>query len=364
MEAAAASRRRPIAVGDDDWTQEDLEVVDECVVCGGRRLTPQYADVPGVAHGAGGRWSHVRCDGCDLLILCPRPREGSLWKAYRSYYTHAAPAEIQGHRTGARRGADWIKAAYLADRYGLGRHSAPRLGRLLSLLPLQRRRLDVAVRALRRRDGARVLDLGCGNGAFLRFARGHGFEACGVETDPVARETARSSGFRVYDSLDAAIRAHPEGFGFVTASHVIEHVYDPVGTVEACSRALQPGGVFWAVTPNAGGLGHRVHTSCWWNLHPPNHLVVFGLRSLEALTAAVARRLSSPGFAFSIGPGLGAVGVNAASLAMRMNAGASWLSVVPMTALRLADEAFDVAGLLRPELSESLILSVSRSDQD
>ncbi len=63
--------------------------------------------------------------------------------------------------------------------------------------------------------------------------------------------------------------------------HVIEHLFDPIGTLKICRRLLKPGGRLLVVTPNAASLGHAAFKAAWRGLEVPRHLFLFSRESLE-----------------------------------------------------------------------------------
>jgi SAM-dependent methyltransferase len=126
-----------------------------------------------------------------------------------------------------------------------------------------------------------VLDVGCGDGAFLLNARSCGWEAIGVDPDPKAVANASSKGLTVYESGIEYFDGKKEIFDAITLSHVIEHVHDPIAVLEFCFTLLKPGGQLWIETPNIDSLGHRHFRSNWRGLEVPRHLVLFNRNSLQ-----------------------------------------------------------------------------------
>ncbi len=101
----------------------------------------------------------------------------------------------------------------------------------------------------------RVLDLGCGDGAFLRRVRGVAQHVAGYDFNPDAvQELARVGIDGFHGSLDDVADRVTEQFSVVTAFHVVEHLPDPRGFVSAGLRALRPGGTFVISVPNRDRL--------------------------------------------------------------------------------------------------------------
>jgi SAM-dependent methyltransferase len=170
------------------------------------------------------------------------------------------------------------------------------LGRIAALLPPLRRRAGHTVRFLHHRKGGRLLDVGCGNGAFLDVMRGLGWHVTGVEPDPKAAEVALKRGLEVHAG-DIESAPLPEGeFDAITLSHVMEHFRDPPLVLAKLARALKPGGSLVSISPNPIGLLGRIFGPHWYGLDAPRHLVLpspAGYRRMgEAAGLQVACRTS------------------------------------------------------------------------
>jgi hypothetical protein len=64
-------------------------------------------------------------------------------------------------------------------------------------------------------------------------------------------------------------------------NHVIEHLPDPLRTLEGFAASLVPGGVIEGQTPAAASLEHQVFGRRWSGYHAPRHTVVFSRTGLE-----------------------------------------------------------------------------------
>ncbi len=268
-----------------EWPAEGLESVDRCPVCGRTGRKKAHEDMRDYAFGAApGRWTLWICAECSCGYLDPRPNKASIALAYSEYYTHqqiaVAPAESRLARLRRR-----IAEAYLNEKYGASYPDAlPGGSRIARFFPRSRAFLDTYyARQLPRASaaGGRLLDVGCGNGAFLQFASRWGWVAEGIDPDPVAVRAACSAGANV---AQATLDDLPEGsgkFDHVTVSHVLEHVHDPVRLITQCFEVLAPGGRLWLQTPNLESLGHRVFGRAWRGLEPPRHLVLFNQSALH-----------------------------------------------------------------------------------
>jgi SAM-dependent methyltransferase len=98
--------------------------------------------------------------------------------------------------------------------------------------------------------------------------------------DPVVVKNARARNLDVRLGGIEQFEGNRETFDWITMSHVIEHVHDPVKVLRAAHALLKPGGRLWLETPNAASFGHRHFGAHWRGLEPPRHLVVFDGQSL------------------------------------------------------------------------------------
>ena len=94
----------------------------------------------------------------------------------------------------------------------------------------------------------RLLDFGCGSGQFLRQARALGFEAEGVELDPMVRQrAAQLSGCPVH-ALDE-LKAASLRFDVIHLGDVLEHLPTPYDSMRELEVLLEDGGRFFIEGP-------------------------------------------------------------------------------------------------------------------
>jgi 2-polyprenyl-3-methyl-5-hydroxy-6-metoxy-1,4-benzoquinol methylase len=268
------------------WPAHGLESVPHCPVCHGVERTVMHAGLMDYTfESAPGKWTMLRCRTCGCGYLDPRPTSETLRLAYDSYYTHSLPDD-QGGTPRLVRLRRRLAASYINRRLGMNLPEPLPGGHLiLGLFPRVRRFLEVNYsRDLGRASTGRVrlLDVGCGNGEFLRHAAALGWDAEGIDPDENAVAAATSTGCRAFvgDLRDPDLV--PQSYHHMTMSHVIEHVPTPKTELRRCFELLVPGGRLWLETPNIDSFGHAVFGSAWRGLEPPRHLVIFNRQSLTA----------------------------------------------------------------------------------
>jgi ubiquinone/menaquinone biosynthesis C-methylase UbiE len=279
--AAAA----PPAKVPESWPAKELEKVDRCPLCGSADRDVLHRDLADrVFFCAPGRWSLYRCGACGGAYLDPRPTAESIARAYTSYYTHEAGGEDDAPLSAF----GWFKRAscngYLNARYNFDLTPALSWSRwVVAAVPSIRLKRDATARHLRlERKGTRLLDIGCGNGAFVGAARAVGWDAEGLDPDPNAAAIGRATGLPITVGSLPKLSFPDASFAAVTMSHSIEHLHDPVAGLREIRRILEPGGTVWIATPNLSSSGHRIFGADWRGLEPPRHLILFTATSLSS----------------------------------------------------------------------------------
>jgi SAM-dependent methyltransferase len=109
-------------------------------------------------------------------------------------------------------------------------------------------------------QGKKLLDVGCGTGAWLRAAADLGAVPAGVDISRVALDTCR----RALPEAElhcgpAEILPFADGqFDFVSCLGSLEHFLDPKAALREMVRVAKPDTMFLLLVPNAGFLTRRV----------------------------------------------------------------------------------------------------------
>ena len=102
----------------------------------------------------------------------------------------------------------------------------------------------------RKRNGMRLLDVGCSNGAFISAAQSLGINAEGVEPAVAPAHAAMESGLKVHQGFLEDIHLPAASFDVVTLFEVIEHLKEPLSLFKECHRVLRQGGLLVIRTGN------------------------------------------------------------------------------------------------------------------
>lgn len=288
-----------------EWPAEGLEYLGCCPVCGSRNRVMQYANLRDRLFAAPGIWTMYQCENCDVRYLDPRPDTSSIGMAYAAYYTHQ---EIRENTGDTLRG--WfklgLKNGYLNNTW----HSAlspafPRIARILSrIVPSWTNTFDhVVLRDLPKVKSGHLLDIGCGNGAYIKRIKALGWTVRGIDLDRQAIEYAKAQHLDVMEGDLSVFDGEQELFDVVTANHVVEHVHDPVAFLQSCWRLLKPGGMLRIESPNFNSTGSMEFGESWRGLEPPRHLVLFTHDNMKNCLHKVGfREISHSGWMPQYGP--------------------------------------------------------------
>lgn len=132
--------------------------------------------------------------------------------------------------------------------------------------------------------GKDFLDVGCNAGFAVHAARHQGFHATGIDLDAESIGLARDAygeGFRVATIQEEA--ASGRRYDALYTSEVIEHTIDPLAFMRAVAMLLNPGGIVFLTTPDAGHRAVPEPFTAWPEVKPPRHLQFLTQDGMQAL---------------------------------------------------------------------------------
>lgn len=136
------------------------------------------------------------------------------------------------------------------------------------------------------RSSGSLLEIGCGNGGYLRRLRDLGWQNLqGVELVPRAAAAARSLGFDVQEaSVEDALKMYPdEHFDVIVSSMVIEHLLNPFEIARVIASKLKPGGELLFSTVIRDSLDGYVFGPYGVSYDFPRHMVFFRKHDLNKM---------------------------------------------------------------------------------
>jgi SAM-dependent methyltransferase len=231
-----------------------------CPLCDGGRWAT-LLEAPDLTPGGSGLWfAVVQCRDCRLCFTNPRPSPATIGSFYPAGYPPHQPARPAGR---------------------------PPWWRRLSARPRRARRVPPP------HGLGRLLDFGCGGGAYLERMCRRGWQGTGLDTSAAAVR-------RVRDELGlhalAGSLPHPDlaeaSFDLITMRQSLEHVHAPLAVLRAAGRLLAPGGKLLVAVPNLDSAAFRWCGPAWAGLDLPRHLTHF---TPHTLTLMLERAGLEPG---------------------------------------------------------------------
>ena len=138
------------------------------------------------------------------------------------------------------------------------------------------------------RPGDRVLDIGCGQGAFAALVPQARYTGLDLHGEPLP-----GGPLVLRESLAEHAERHPGAYDVVCGFQVMEHVADPLGLAAAMVRCLRPGGLLVLAMPLQGGLLNQI-PNCLLNL-PPHHLSWWTVEAAQALAGTLGLQVVRTG---------------------------------------------------------------------
>ena len=224
-----------------------------CNLCGGEAATVLFAATDKLdsqpdtfactSPGHGEHYQIVRCGQCGLRYSSPRPNEELLNAEYQQVEDPMYERELEGRLTTFHRNLKFVESFC--------------------------------------RTGT-ILDIGTGMGTFLYLAKLNGWNVNGIEPSHWSAQKAEELyGLQInIGGYSLAPKIHAQ-LDVVTMWDVIEHVSDPLNTLQVCNQVLKPGGKLIFSTVDAGSAYARITGKAWpWLMKM--HLYYFDRQTMAA----------------------------------------------------------------------------------
>lgn len=221
------------------------------------------------------RYDYYKCDTCGAFFLHPMPDAATLGELYPDSYVE--PDDLERAKP-----INPLKLARLKLHHGYAHLGVNPLALLADRLMAPFRSADRAIDFV---PGGKLLDVGCGNGRYLRTMRSLGWQVEGVEFNRQSAEFCRGTQLTVHNGDLASARFPSASFDVITARHVIEHIPTPHDFMAELARLLKPGGRLVIETPNFSSLGWALFGTKWYATGIPYHLMLFSPGNLALLAS-------------------------------------------------------------------------------
>jgi SAM-dependent methyltransferase len=208
-------------------TAMDISVAParSCPACGSPESRPQ---------GELNNWKMVECSNCLLVFTRYMPQSADLKAAYESAYSNGG-----------------LYQQHLDEVPGLQATGASDQGFYRNRIFLKRYKPE---------PGDRLLEIGCGVGAFLVAARSLGWSPEGIDVSGPALRHAAANNFPVQCGSLEDFNFPARTFKAVVAWEVLEHLPNPMAALQKIRNILRPEGVFVCSVPNESRFVPRFGT--------------------------------------------------------------------------------------------------------
>ena len=246
-----------------------------CRVCG-NMVNNLHFDVNEMLRGTRDVFQYMECGRCKCIQIVKPPADMS------SYYDNSYYGSFSNQKKNLF--VEWLRET--RDRYSIRRNTSF-IGKILSWIrPLTP---DFTIIGEYATITSKILDVGCGSGAYIRNLRRIGFKnATGI--DPFLKEDLHfECGLAILRSYIEDVK---DSYDVILSHHSLEHSPQPLDMLVAIKKALAPGGVCILTVPVAEDLYRKYKSNCYL-IQAPQHFYLFSIESIKILTAKAGFNIKS-----------------------------------------------------------------------
>ena len=238
-----------------------------CNLCGSKNSTFLF-EARDRLHGISGKFSYVSCSEGGLVYMNPQVVPEETGKLY--------PSDYAPHSTSVKGKAAGIRSLYNQLI------KTPVIAQLVRLVTNVKITSDIYHRLDQK---SRVLDIGCGAGAFLNHVKSEkGCEVYGVDISEAAVKAAKNSfGLNIFKGTITEAPFDDGSFDVITAWWYLEHVPDPQATTSKISSLLKRNGYCIIGVPNFESFNAKCFRDKWYHLDCPRHLCIWTPAAMKRL---------------------------------------------------------------------------------
>lgn len=214
---------------------------------------------------------------------------GDIWSAYAEMGVRFSADLLERHTPAARTQLIDCTACGLGYFAPAAPGEAEFYRELMEQVPYVARRWEFEfVRPLVRPTDA-VVDLGCGDGHFLRSLQGRARRLVGADHNPAAAAALGSLGIEHFGDFDTLANREPHQFDVVCMFQVLEHLPSAMDALETAVRCLSATGRLYVAVPNRA---RWTRTELEPMDCPPHHLSRWTVDQLASLAGRLGLRLA------------------------------------------------------------------------
>jgi len=191
-------------------------------------------------------FSIVRCKKCSLIYVNPRLTQKSLVESYNKNKISPVPYYKENYEEDK---ATFEKRIRIIQKY---------------------------------KKSGKLLDIGCSIGTFLEVAKEYGYDCYGIDLNKQAIAAAKQKGLNVRVANIENNKINSK-FDIIVMNDLIEHVTDPVKTMQIANKLLKKSGIIFLVTPNGGSIMAKITGKDWVHYKPNEHLSYFSPKTISIL---------------------------------------------------------------------------------
>ncbi|MFA5793499.1 MAG: class I SAM-dependent methyltransferase [Candidatus Brocadiia bacterium] len=185
-----------------------------CILCGSNQFITLQKPSP---------YGMVKCRRCGLVFLNPRPDRVEHKKFHKDSYFESYYAQT-------------IDKFYTEQNELYKR-----------IAQLNRQRLTLVKGYI---NNGKLLDVGAGQGMFIKTAHHQGFNVIGTDLMDEAHSYFKSIGLDYRIGYLEELKLQKESFDVVTMWHSLEHTFNPASTLQEAHRVIRKGGYLFIAVPS------------------------------------------------------------------------------------------------------------------
>lgn len=240
-----------------------------CKICGNKEKNNRYF-VKEMMFGLREKFSYFECNKCECLQLETIPK--NLNKYYPENYYSQNEKFVFGKN---------FLFKYLRkkrDQYVVYNNNIK--GKLLnSIIPNN----DPSFKILKQisiSPESKILDVGCGNGKYLKILEQIGFKNL-IGIDPFLKNEISSNNIKL---IKGTIHEIKEKFDLITFHHSFEHLIDPIQTLESTRKKLKNNGFCIIRIPLVSSYSWKNYKENWVQIDAPRHIFLHSKKSMEMIS--------------------------------------------------------------------------------